>query len=93
MGRRRTQMACSTTARKGCDGDLPRRRAARWATHYAPAADLFAHKAEGVEGDRSRDWYSSGHNGPHRSTRTSERFCREAPPFFLPTWTHGRQHL
>jgi pimeloyl-ACP methyl ester carboxylesterase len=48
----------------GCfAGDLPdNEQALVWATHYAPAADLFAHDAEGVAWRSKPSWYIVANN-------------------------------
>jgi len=44
-------------------GDLPDdEQALVWATHYAPAADLFAHNAEGVAWRSKPSWYIVANN-------------------------------
>jgi pimeloyl-ACP methyl ester carboxylesterase len=44
-------------------GDLPEEEQALvWATHYAPAADLFGHNAEGVSWRSKPSWYIVANN-------------------------------
>jgi len=44
-------------------GDLPEaEQALVWATHYAPAADLFGHNAEGVAWKSKPSWYIVANN-------------------------------
>ena len=44
-------------------GDLPEaEQQLVWATHYAPAADLFAHNAEGVAWRSKPSWYVVANN-------------------------------